>query len=242
MKRRPAKAKAKTKTKPAIEELLGVMARLRSPTGCPWDREQTHRTLRYHAVEEVYELLDAIDAGDDQEMAEELGDLLLQVVFHCQLASERKAFNFETVARRIVDKLIGRHPHVFGQSQARTVDAVWAQWERIKHAEKHGTKYARASALDGIPRQLPALLRAEKLVKKARKAGLLPATNGRPPALRALDIGRELFDLAAQAQSKGWSAEDLLRTEARKRERDLRRKELASRGARTARPRVSRRS
>src|SRR4029453_3335639 len=128
------------------------MAKLRSPEGCPWDREQDHMTLRYHAVEEVYELMDAIEADDDHEMAEELGDLLLQVVFHCQLARERGAFDFEKVARRITDKLIRRHPHVFGDANVKTVDGVWAQWEQIKHAEKQGTKHDRPSALDGIPR------------------------------------------------------------------------------------------
>src|ERR1043166_1115142 len=97
-----------------INALLKVMARLRSPTGCPWDREQDHKSLRFHAVEEVYELMDAIEAGDDHEMLEELGDLLLQVVFHCQLARERGAFDFENVARNITDKLVRRHPHVFG--------------------------------------------------------------------------------------------------------------------------------
>src|SRR5882672_6110020 len=152
------------------------MAKLRSPKGCPWDREQDHMTLRFHAVEEVYELMDAIEAGDDHEMAEELGDLLLQVVFHCQMASERGVFDFEKVARQITDKLIRRHPHVFGDSKAKTVDAVWAQWEQIKKAEKQGTRHARPSALDGIPRHLPALLRVEKLLKKARKAKLLAAT------------------------------------------------------------------
>ncbi len=157
---------------PGIGELLKVMARLRSREGCPWDREQDHRSLRWHAVEEVYELMDAIEAGDDHEMAEELGDLLLQVVFHCQMAKERGAFDFDEVARHITEKLVRRHPHVFGDSKAKTVDAVWAQWEQIKKAEKHGTRHERPSALDGIPRHLPALLRAEKLVKKARKAGL----------------------------------------------------------------------
>src|SRR5580704_19044192 len=137
----------KTKVK-AIDELLRVMARLRSPTGCPWDREQDHRTLRWHAVEEVYELMDAIEAEDDHEMAEELGDLLLQVVFHCQMAKERGAFDFEKVARNITDKLIRRHPHVFGKSRAKTVDAVWAQWEQIKKSEKLGTRRERTSALD----------------------------------------------------------------------------------------------
>src|SRR2546427_2749252 len=160
------------KPSPAIEDLLRVMSRLRSPRGCPWDREQDHRTLRWHAVEEVYELMDAIEAGDDQEMAEELGDLLLQVVFHCQLAKERGAFDFDRVARHITDKLLRRHPHVFGDVKVKDVDQVWANWEKIKQAEKHGTRHARPSALDGIPKHLPALLRVEKLVKKARRAGL----------------------------------------------------------------------
>jgi XTP/dITP diphosphohydrolase len=212
--------------KAAIDDLLAVMARLRSPTGCPWDREQDHRTLRYHAVEEVYELMDAIEAGDDHEMTEELGDLLLQVVFHCQLASERGAFDFEAVSRRIVDKLIRRHPHVFGDSNAKTVDAVWAQWEQIKKAEKQGTKHHRPSALDGIPRHLPALLRVEKLVKKARKAKLLAPSEGEHADRSKDDIGRQLFALAELAQSRGWSAEELLRTEAKKRERQWRSAEL----------------
>src|SRR5437870_5039570 len=160
------------KKKPAISDLLHVMARLRSPEGCPWDREQDHKTLRWHAVEEVYELLDAIEADDDHEMAEELGDLLLQVVFHCQLAKERGAFDFETAARHITDKLIRRHPHVFGDLKVKDVDQVWANWEKIKRAEKHGTRHARPSALDGIPKHLPALLRAEKLLKRAQRANL----------------------------------------------------------------------
>jgi NTP pyrophosphatase (non-canonical NTP hydrolase) len=205
-----------------IEQLLDVMAILRSPTGCPWDREQTHRTLRYHAVEEVYELMDAIDAGDDHEMVEELGDLLLQVVFHAQLARERGAFDFDQICRSIVEKLVRRHPHVFGDSDARTVDAVWAQWEQIKKAEKSGTRHHRASALDGIPKHLPALLRAEKLVKKARKAKLLedrPRGGGRRTQK---NIGRVLFELAEAAQRAGWSAEALLRDETARRERQWR--------------------
>src|SRR3954462_4179834 len=164
--------KAAPKKNP-IEELIGIMARLRSPTGCPWDREQDHMTLRFHAVEEVYELIDAIEAGDEHEMIEELGDLLLQVVFHCQLAQERGAFDFDDVARNISEKLIRRHPHVFGEGDAKTVDEVWAQWDKIKKAEKAGTKNERPSPLDGIPKHLPALMYAEKLVKKARKAKLL---------------------------------------------------------------------
>lgn len=189
------------------------------------DREQDHRTLRYHAVEEVYELLDAIESGDDQEMTEELGDLLLQVVFHCQLARERGAFDFEQVARRITEKLVRRHPHVFGDVKVKNVDEVWANWEKIKKAEKHGTRHARPSALDGIPRHLPALMRAEKLLKKARKAKL--PVKSQPNHLRRTKaaLARELFRLVQAAQAKGWSAEDLLRAETSQQERRLRRLE-----------------
>jgi MazG family protein len=241
-----------TKRRSVINDLLRVMARLRAPDGCPWDREQDHKTLRWHAVEEVYELMDAIEADDDEAMEEELGDVLMQVVFHCQLAKERGAFDFNRVARRLTDKLIGRHPHVFGELKVKDVAQVWANWDKIKHAEKHGTRHARPSALDGIPEHLPALLRAEKLVKKARKAGLLdsPAglrrraakTKSQASALthRYRDklsrkaLAGALFDLANLAQRHGWSAEDLLGREIKRRERQLRRRE-AVQGKRMAR-------
>ena len=212
------------KKTPALNDLLAVMARLRSPTGCPWDREQDHQTLRFHAVEEVYELLDAIESGDDHEMAEELGDLLLQVVFHCQLAGERGAFDFEQVARTITEKLIRRHPHVFGDVKVKNVDQVWANWEQIKRAEKQGTKHERPSAFDGIPKHLPALLRAEKLVKKARKAKLL-AENKTARKISKAELAQQLFALAEAAQARGWSAEELLRTETKRRERAWRKAE-----------------
>lgn len=212
------------KKKPAgIDELVRIMARLRSPTGCPWDREQNHRSLRWHAVEEVYELLDAIEAGDDHELEEELGDLLLQVVFHCQLARERGAFDFDQVARRIADKLVRRHPHVFGDTKVKDVDQVWANWEKIKKAEKHGTRHARPSALDGIPKHLPALLRAEKLLKKARRASL--ASEAPKRKLSRAKLAKQLFELAQIAQRQGWSAEDLLRSETLRRERAWRKQE-----------------
>jgi uncharacterized protein YabN with tetrapyrrole methylase and pyrophosphatase domain len=215
------------KRKPtAIQQLLEIMARLRAADGCPWDREQNHRTLRRHAIEEVYELIDAIDDNDDEAMADELGDLLLQVVFHCQMASERGAFDFERVCQALVDKLVRRHPHVFGTATARDASAVWAQWDRIKQTERAGTNRARASVLDGIPRHLPALLRAEQLVKKASKANLLPASQERSRPTKAR-LGATLFDLAAAAQREGWSAEELLRAEIRKRDRALRRRERA---------------
>jgi uncharacterized protein YabN with tetrapyrrole methylase and pyrophosphatase domain len=211
------------KSKPAINDLLKVMAKLRSPKGCPWDREQDHMTLRCHAVEEVYELLDAIEACDDHEMEEELGDLLLQVVFHCQLAKERGAFDFEKVARHITEKLIRRHPHVFGKTKVKNIDEVWANWEKIKRAEKHGTKHARPSALDGIPKHLPALLRAEKLVKKARKAKVIAGGYQPKRKLSKVDLAKELFTLAQFAQQQGWSSEGLLRSEIQKQEKRFRR-------------------
>jgi len=210
------------KRKP-IDELQRIMARLRSPTGCPWDREQDHKTLRWHAVEEVYELLDAIEAEDDHEMVEELGDLLLQVIFHAQLGKERDAFDFNKVVQNLNDKLIRRHPHVFGNLKVKDVDQVWANWEKIKRAEKHGTRRSRPSALDGIPRHLPALLRAEKLVKKARRAKLTEARAGR--GLARAKLAQRLFELAQQAQAQGWSAEDLLRRETERRERAWRKVE-----------------
>ena len=227
----------------ALADLLAITAKLRSPQGCPWDRQQDHRSLRFLAVEEVYELMDAIDSGDDHEMAEELGDLLLQVVFHCQLARERGAFDFEKVCRLIVEKLVRRHPHVFGRTKVKSVDEVWANWETIKRAEKKGTRHERASAFDGIPKHLPALLRAEKLVKKARKifaAGHHPVglrgraakTNPGHAAARPYRkktgktaLATELFELTELAQRHGWSAEELLSDETKRRERAFRRRE-----------------
>lgn len=236
-----------------LRQLTEVMALLRSPEGCPWDREQDHQSLRFHAVEEVYELLDAIEARDDREMLEELGDLLLQVVFHCQLARERKAFDLDQVAQVLVDKLVRRHPHVFGDTRVRDVDEVWANWDRIKRAEKDGTRHARPSALDGIPKHLPSLMRAEKLSKKARKAGLLAGPRSSRRAASAAEnaadtattaevggassrraLARRLFDLAEAAQARGWSAEDLLREESARRERAWR--QLERRAAAKAAP------
>ncbi len=213
--------------KAAIKQLLEVMARLRAPDGCPWDREQDHKTLRMHAVEEVYELLDAIDAEDDHEMQEELGDVLLQVVFHCQLAQERGVFDFEQVAQRIVDKLIHRHPHVFGDRKVKSVDEVWANWEKLKREEKQGTHRERPSAMDGIPKHLPALQRSEKLVKKAKRAGVTDDSDVPKLKKTKTAVAKELFELARYAQSRGWSAEQLLRGENRKRERAWRRAEKA---------------
>lgn len=208
-----------------IHRLLQVMDHLRSPEGCPWDREQDHMSLRFHAVEEVYELMDAIEAGDEKGMIEELGDLLLQVVFHCCLGQERNAFDFNQVCRRLIDKIIYRHPHVFGQSKAKTIDAVWAQWERLKKAEKQGGAGKRDSALDGIPRHLPALLYAEKLIGKARKSGLLHSEDADSASDNGSTLGEQLFHIVQSAQQRGLSAEALLRETIQQREELWRAKE-----------------
>ena len=204
-----------------IRQVLEIMAALRSPEGCPWDREQDHQTLRWHAVEEVYELLDAIEARDDQELAEELGDLLLQVVFHAQLARERGAFDFDALCQRLADKLVRRHPHVFGDTKVKSVDQVWANWETIKKAEKQGTRHERPSSLDGVPRGLPSLMQAQKLIKKATKAGLAQPVR-KPSKTTKKSIARQLWDLAELCQCRGWSAEELLRGESKARERQWR--------------------
>jgi len=153
---------------PPIARLREIVAALRSPGGCPWDREQTHASLRGALLEEAHEVVDAMNRNDDPHLSEELGDLLLQVVFHAQIATEEERFTFDDVARAISEKLIRRHPHVFGDDQCEDSAAVLKRWDEIKHAEKGGTQQ---SALDGIPQGLPALMRATKLQKKAAKIG-----------------------------------------------------------------------
>lgn len=151
-------------------ELVEVMARLRSKTGCPWDREQDHASLKPYLLEETYEALEAIDAGDDDELRKELGDVLLQVVFHAQIAAEEGRFTVGDVCRAIVDKLVHRHPHVFGDTQVEDADEVLQNWERIKKAERGGGETP-PSALDGVPQALPALLRAQRVQHKAARVG-----------------------------------------------------------------------
>lgn len=222
------------KKESGIDRLIEIARRLRAPDGCPWDREQDHMTLREHAIEEVYELIDAIEANDEPEMIEELGDMLFQVVFHCQLGNERGAFDFDRIAHRISDKLVNRHPHVFGTTKVGSVADVLTNWEAIKRAEKVGTQHERPSALDGIPKHLPALQRAEKLVKKARKAKLLESKSaGKKTKLPSKkELAAHLFQLAAYAQQQGWSAETLLREEVSHNEKALRK--LEAKAARKA--------
>lgn len=150
-------------------QLLAIMKRLREPGGCPWDREQTFESIKPYTVEETYEVLDAIDARDWKGLAEELGDFILQAVFYAQMAAESGHFRMEDVLRSINEKLIRRHPHIFGDVQADTASQVLANWEQIKAAEKGEKKTD--LLLDGVPRALPALMEAGKISSKAARAG-----------------------------------------------------------------------
>lgn len=153
-----------------LQRLHQIVARLRAPDGCPWDREQTHMSLRAGLLEEAYEVVQAIEEQDPAHLCEELGDLLLQVVFHSQLAQESGRFTFETVAAGIAEKLVRRHPHVFEEDHCADSAEVLQRWEDIKRAER-GKKHASESALDGVSGGLPALMRAEKIQKKAARTG-----------------------------------------------------------------------
>lgn len=153
-----------------FEQLLAIMARLRSPDGCPWDREQTRASLKPFLLEEAYEVLEAIDGCDAGALAEELGDLLFQVVFHAQLGAEEQAFDMADVLRRVCEKMTSRHPHVFGGTRVADAHMALAQWEAIKQRE--GTAGGRKrSVLDGVPRALPGLTRAQRVQSKAARVG-----------------------------------------------------------------------
>ena len=151
-----------------FERLLEIMRRLREPGGCPWDREQTPISLKPFLVEETYEVLEAIESGDPNALREELGDLLFQVVFHAQIAAERGEFDMAAVLTRLADKMVGRHPHVFGDASVDTAGAALAQWEAIKQREAHEAG-RRRSVIDGVPRALPSLLRAQRITSKASR-------------------------------------------------------------------------
>ena len=208
--------------------LAEVMARLRGPDGCPWDREQTPVSLRKYVVEEAYEVVEAIDSGSPVKLSEELGDLLLQVVFHAQLASESGAFALGDVTRQIVEKLIRRHPHVFGTVTVSGSDEVLTNWEQIKRAEPGYED--RTSILDGIPPALPALMRAAEVSRRVVKAGfewpdtgeVLDKVEEELAELRAEiaqgrterageELGDLLFTLVNVARRVGVDPEDALR-------------------------------
>ncbi len=150
-----------------VSRLQEIVRRLRAPDGCPWDREQTHESLRSALIEECHEVVEAIEKSDDANLREELGDLLLHVIMHAHMAGERQAFTFPEVVEGICEKLIRRHPHVFGEGSAGDSGEVLRQWEQIKRAEKGD----RASIMDGLPVALPALMRAQNAQKKAARVG-----------------------------------------------------------------------
>ncbi|MBV9658153.1 MAG: nucleoside triphosphate pyrophosphohydrolase [Verrucomicrobia bacterium] len=155
----------------ALNRLRAIVARLRDPAGgCPWDLEQTHASLRAALIEEAHETLDAITAGDDVNLCEELGDLLLHVVMHAQIAAERGAFDFDAIASGAADKMVRRHPHIFANESAGDSAAVIVRWDEIKRREKAGQPPA-ASPLDGVPAGFPALIRAQKIQAKAARVG-----------------------------------------------------------------------
>ena len=204
-------------------DLVAVMDRLRSPGGCPWDAEQTHESLMTYLVEETYETLEAIETGDRRHLREELGDLVLQVVFHSRIAAEHpdEPWSVDDVAGDIVDKLVRRHPHVFGTSTAYTAADVEAGWERQKAAEK-----GRSSAVDGVPMALPALSLATKLVHRAEKNGV----DVEP--VEGDDLGARLMGLVVESRAAGLDAEAELRTAARRFVERVRAAEAAEAAAR----------
>jgi MazG family protein len=231
----------------ALVDLVRTETRLRGPGGCPWDAEQTHASLARNLVEEAYETLDAIDEGDPVHLREELGDLLLQVVFHAQIAEDAGDFDVDAVARGIVEKLVRRHPHVFGDTRADTADEVKRNWDRIKRDEE-----GRTDPLAGIPRGLPALQLATKLQKRAADEGFTWTTADGPsvapdagavakvreeldellaattPDERAAEVGDLLFAVVALARLVRVEPEAALRHAARRfRERFSRARELA---------------
>ena len=190
---------------PELDQLIAVLEHLRAPGGCAWDREQTHASLVRYLVEETHELIEAIEAGDDAELVEELGDVLYQVLFHADIAAEAGRFTLEDVARHMRDKMVHRHPHVFGDAVAETPDAVMASWEVLKATEKP----SRESVLDGVPKGMPALALADKLLGKAAGIGVRVAPAAVPEGEQQL--GEELLAIVAGARAAGLDAERALR-------------------------------
>lgn len=238
---------------PAIERLLVLMQRLRDPEhGCPWDRRQTYESLVPYTLEEAYEVADAIEQGDLQELKGELGDLLFQVVFYCEIAREESAFDFEQVAAGIVSKMLRRHPHVFGEAECRDEEALRQAWEAVKSDERAIRPDADGSRLAGVARALPALLRAYKLQKRAADTGfdwpdpggaldkvreeiaeVEQAANQLGPDALEEELGDLLFALVNVVRLYGFQAEHTLRRANDKFERRFRRMEslLEERGA-----------
>ena len=194
-----------------LDELVAVMARLRGPGGCPWDADQTHESLVQYLIEETYELVEAIETGNRDDMLEELGDVLYQVLFHADIAAHTPGedFDIQDVAAQMTEKMVGRHPHVFGDRVAETPDAVMEFWEDLKRREKPG----RTSVLDGIPQAMPSLALADKLLGRAQKVGLIELEGAGGVNVESEDeLGALLLAIVASAKSNGLDAERALRT------------------------------
>ncbi|HEX4444874.1 MAG TPA: MazG family protein [Galbitalea sp.] len=195
---------------PELDQLIAVLELLRAPGGCAWDGEQTHESLVRYLVEETYELIDAIESGNRDEMIEELGDVLYQVIFHSDIAANTPGENFtlEDVAAHMTAKMVGRHPHVFGDAVADTAADVNRRWDELKKVEKPGRK----SVLDGVPQGMPALALADKLLGKAEKLGMpasgYPSTDA---ATTETELGEQLLAIVAAARANGLDSERALR-------------------------------
>mgnify|MGYP006271181557 FL=1 len=198
-----------------LQRLAEVMDRLRSPGGCPWDAEQTHESLLKYLLEEAYEYIEAVESGDAEAMKEELGDLLLQVYFHARIAEERsdKPFSVDDVARVVAEKLIHRHPHVFGDTQVQTSEDVKQNWETIKNAEK-----SRTSVIDGVPLGQPALPLAAKLIHRAAKNGVefphFDLPENYEVTITEKLVGEALMNIVALAEKNNIDPESALRSAA----------------------------
>jgi MazG family protein len=190
-----------------FKSLINTLDRLLAPDGCPWDREQTMQSMRHSLVDETYEVIEAIDLNDNRQMEEELGDLLFNVVFLCKLAEKEGRFTLQDALKHIVAKLIRRHPHIFGEGQLKTSEDVLKQWEQIKQIEKKGERH---SVLDGIPKDLPALARAQEMAKKLKK---LHFTSQADPQTFSVEeqTGELLWNSVQEIAKQGIQAEQALR-------------------------------
>lgn len=189
--------------------LVDIIAKLRAPDGCPWDREQTHESLKPYIIEESYEAVEAIERGELDGLQEELGDVLLNILLHCQIAAEAGTFTNRDVIRAISEKLIRRHPHVFGELQLASAEQVVQNWEALKSKEREGRE-ERASMLKGLPKSLPALAFARSLQERLAPLGL-PIEQPLQQAPEVTELGRQLFHLAVAAAAAGENPEELLR-------------------------------
>ena len=210
---------------PRLEELIATLELLRAPGGCAWDAEQTHDSLVRYLLEETYELVDALEGGSDAEIVEELGDVLYQVLFHSDIAASEGRFTLEDVAAHMTAKMIGRHPHVFGDTTAETAADVVAVWDDLKKIEKPG----RTSVLDGIPQGMPSLGLADKLLGKAGKLGLVDVgAQASIPLDDEEELGGLLLAIVASAKASGLDAERALRSTLRGLQQEIREHETSA--------------